>query len=129
MGSPAAWRHEQPRLCSEQHHADGVLLPQHEVRQARRQEARVIPLGQRCRAERHRRRAIEQDVTAEVRLLLEALDIVVIGARKQRPIKILEVVTGTYSRWSANSTEKPWKGLLCRPLRKPSTTTWASSGE
>src|SRR5882757_1201055 len=29
---------------------------------------------------------------------------------------------GTYSRCWANSTEKPWYGLLCMPDRYPSTT-------
>src|SRR4051812_32540691 len=29
---------------------------------------------------------------------------------------------GTYSRCSANSTEKPWNGLLWRPVTEPSTT-------
>src|SRR5579871_555098 len=32
---------------------------------------------------------------------------------------------GTYSRCSANSTEKPWKGLLWRPVTEPSTTSRA----
>src|SRR4029077_1967468 len=32
---------------------------------------------------------------------------------------------GTYLRCSLNSTEKPWKGLACRPARKPSTMNLA----
>src|SRR5882724_85039 len=32
---------------------------------------------------------------------------------------------GTYLRCSLNSTEKPWKGLACRPERKPSTMNLA----
>src|SRR5947209_14734863 len=32
---------------------------------------------------------------------------------------------GVYLRCSLNSTEKPWKGLACRPARKPSTMNLA----
>src|SRR5687767_8262612 len=32
-----------------------------------------------------------------------------------------------YCRCSANSTEKPWKGLLCKPVINPSTTCLASN--
>src|SRR5437868_5468876 len=32
---------------------------------------------------------------------------------------------GTYLRCSENSTEKPWNGLACRPLKKPSTMNLA----
>src|SRR5438445_11484053 len=32
---------------------------------------------------------------------------------------------GVYLRCSENSTENPWKGLACRPARKPSTMNLA----
>ena len=32
---------------------------------------------------------------------------------------------GEYSRWLANSTEKPWNGLRCMPEMNPSTTSRA----
>src|SRR5258708_26205121 len=32
---------------------------------------------------------------------------------------------GTYLRCSLNSTEKPWNGLACSPVRKPSTINFA----
>ena len=47
----AARRHEQARLGAEQGQADGVLLANHQVGEAGGQEAGVVPLGQRRRAE------------------------------------------------------------------------------
>ena len=34
---------------------------------------------------------------------------------------------GEYARWSRYSTENPWYGLRCRPVRNPSTTCRATS--
>ena len=46
---------------------------------------------------------------------------------KRRQSIFLVDSPGLYKRCSANSTEKPWKGLLCIPVMKPSTTCLASN--
>ena len=55
----ARWKHE-PRLGAEEREPRGVLLLHHEVSEAGRQEAAVVPLRHRAGAKGHRGRAIQQ---------------------------------------------------------------------
>ena len=78
----------------EQHQAHGVVLVEHQVRQGGGEVAGVAELAQFAALERHRLGAIDEDVGAEVRLVLEELDVVLVGAGEDLPVDGAGIVAG-----------------------------------
>ena len=59
----------------------------------------------------HRPARVDDEIAAEIGLVLESFHVVAIGPGEETPVEIARVVAGLYSRYSLNSTENPWYGL------------------
>jgi hypothetical protein len=81
-------------LGVEEPHADGVVLVDQEVGQGGGQVAGVGQLAQPVRGEGHRPRGVQQQVGAQVGLVLEELDVVLVGAGGDLPVEVAQVVAG-----------------------------------
>ena len=86
-------------------------------------EVDLLPHG-----EAHARALVDDQLAAQVGLFLIALDEELLRAAIEFPVdmadglaRVIEAMFGKLNRCSANSTEKPWKGLLCKPVMNPST--------
>ena len=90
-----ARRQMEADLLVEGDHADHVLLAAHEVGQARGQEATVVELRlAAAQAVVHRGAGVQEDVGAEVGLLLVLLDVVAVAAAPGDPVEVPHVVAG-----------------------------------
>ena len=81
-------------LLVEREQADRVALREQEIGERRGQRAGVLALGVRRRAEAHRAAQVDEQVAAQVRLVLEPLDVVAVGAGEEPPVEIARVVAG-----------------------------------
>ena len=78
----------------EREQADGVALRGQEVGERRGERAGVVALGVLGRAVAHRAAHVDDEVAAQVRFVLEPLDVVAIGAGEEPPVEIARVVAG-----------------------------------
>ena len=76
----------------ERHQACRVALAGHQVRERGGQARSVLALRHRARAVAHRRADVEQQVRAEVRLLLVLLHVIPVGPRVHLPVDRGEIV-------------------------------------
>src|SRR5688572_29316592 len=93
MISAMAGGHEIPDGFVEGQQADGIALQMKKVRERRRERRRVVRLRITERAIVHRLALIDDELAAQIRFVLEFLDEVTVGARKDLPVEITQVVT------------------------------------
>ena len=72
--------------------AHRVALQRQKIRERRGERAGVLGLGVAERAVAHRAAEIDQQMAAQVRLVLEPLDVVAVGAGVQPPVEIPRIV-------------------------------------
>ena len=72
--------------------ADGVLLPQQQIRQRRGRRDRVVALVQRPAAVLHAGRDIDQQAAAQVGVFLELLDVQPVLLGPDLPVDVAQVV-------------------------------------
>ena len=135
----ALGRDDRAELGVERDQPDRVLLVDHQVAERRGEADAVVELRERLvggaegrpvdlhlglpRLRRavpvHRLRQVHDEVARHVGLGLELLDEVLAGLGVDVPVEVLRSSPGLYLRCSENSTEKPWNGLACSPVRNP----------
>ena len=81
-------------LAGEGDQPDRVALGEQEVGERRRQGGGVVRLGPPARAVAHRPAVVDEQVAAQVGLVLELLDVVAVGAGEEPPVEVAEVVAG-----------------------------------
>ena len=90
-GARAGGQHRDDAIV-EGDQAHGIALPVHQVRERRGQALAVLELRHARRAVPHRRADIEDEMTSEVGLFLELLDVVAIGSGVDLPVNRRQVV-------------------------------------
>ena len=83
-----------PGLLVEQHQPGRIALLRQQVGERRRQVARVGQLRHALAPVAHRRRRIDEQERAHLRLVLEALDVVAVDAADRLPVDAADVVAG-----------------------------------
>src|ERR1043166_3830001 len=79
-------------LLVKREQADGVALLVQKVAEGGGEGVGVFGLGPSQRAERHRPAVVDQQMTAQVGLILELLDVIAVRAGVEAPIKITRVI-------------------------------------
>jgi len=99
--------------------ADGVALAGEEVGDRGGGGPGIIPLGVRARAVAHRPAGVDDQVAAEVRLVLEPLDVVAVRAGEQLPVDVPGVVAGGVFAILAELDGEAVIGAPVDPLDEP----------
>jgi hypothetical protein len=81
-----------PGLVPEQDEPRGVVLTHHELGEHGGQNAAVVELVRRPLAEIHRRAGVEEDLATQVGVILELLDVILVGAAPDFPINVTQAV-------------------------------------
>ena len=92
VARPVAGRHVLADLVVERGQADRVALREQEVGQRRRERAGVLRFRVAAGAVAHRPAVVDQQVAAEVRLVLEFLDEVPVAAGEDPPVDVARIV-------------------------------------
>ena len=99
----------------EQHQADGVALSLDEIGERGEEQTPVAQLGDGARAVAHRRADIQQEVTLEVRLLLEPLHVEALGSRGQLPVDADRVIPWQVGPVLAKLDAEPFERTAVQP--------------